>query len=87
MDTKASATYKELTWYDMIILMAVEMIHKPGCDDLVPDALSRREELITPRLFMLVENELNDVKNDFLNDVREAMKHDEAAVTNNRLFD
>ena len=67
--------------------MDVELIQKPGRDDLVPDALSRREELITPRLLMLVEDELDEVEKDFLDDVREVMKHDENVVTNNRFFD
>ena len=59
--------------------MDVELIHKPGRDNLVSDALSRREEFITPRILMLVEDELDDV--------REAMKQDEDAITNNRFFD
>jgi hypothetical protein len=67
--------------------MDVELIHKPGRDNLVPDALSRREELITPCILMLVEDELDEVERDFLDDVREAMKQDEDAVTNNRFFD
>ena len=41
LDTKAQTTPKELRWYDMIISMDVELIHKPGRDNLVPDALSR----------------------------------------------
>ena len=42
--------------------MDVELIHKPGRDNLVPDALSRSEEFITPRILMLVEDELDDVE-------------------------
>ena len=67
--------------------MDVELIHKPGRDNLVSDALSRREEFITPRILMLVEDELDDVEKKFLDDVREAMKQDEDAITNNRFFD
>lgn len=52
----------------------------------MPNVQSRREELITPRLLMLVEDDLDDVINDFLDDVKKTMKHDEDAVTNNRLF-
>ena len=67
--------------------MDVELIHKPGRDNLVSDALSRREEFITPRILMLVEDELDDVEKKFLDDVREGMKQDEDAITNNRFFD
>lgn len=66
--------------------MDVELIHKPGRDNLVPDALSRREEFITPRLLMLVEDDFDDVEKYFFDDVRKAMKHDEDAVTNNHFF-
>ena len=38
LDTKAQAIPKELRWYDTIISMDVELIHKPGRDNLVPDA-------------------------------------------------
>ena len=79
-------TPKELRWYDTIISMDVKLIHKSGRDNLVPDALSRREELITPCLLVLVEEELDEVEKDFLDDVREAMKHNEDVVTNNRFF-
>ena len=50
LDSKAQAIPKELRWYDTIISMDVKLIHKPGRDNLVPDALSRREEFLTPRL-------------------------------------
>lgn len=52
----------------------------------MPNVQSRREELITHRLLMLVEDDLDDVINDFLNNVKKTLKHDEDAVTNNRLF-
>jgi hypothetical protein len=87
LDTKAQATTMELRWYDTIISMDVELIHKSGRDILMPDALSRREELLTPRLLVLVNDDLDEVEKNFLDDVREAMKHDEDAVTNNRFFD
>ena len=64
-----------------------EWIHKPGWDNLVPDALSRRVELITPLIFKLVKDELNEVDKDFLDDVRETMKQDEDEIMNNRFFD
>ena len=87
LDSKLHASAKELRWYDTIISMDVELIHKLGRDNLVPDALSRREELLTPRLLALVEEELDEVEKDFLQDVREAMKEDAEAIYNNQLFD
>lgn len=87
LDSKAQATPKELRWYDTIISMDVELIHKPGRDNLVPDALSRREELLTSRLLMLAEEDIDEVEKEFRDDIREAMKHDEDAVTNNKFFD
>lgn len=66
--------------------MDFELIHKPGRDNLVSDVLSRIYELISSRLFMLVKDNLDEVEKDFLNNVIEAMKHDENAMTNNRFF-
>jgi hypothetical protein len=67
--------------------MDVELIDKSGHDNLVPDALRRWEELITFRLLILVEYELDEVERVLLDDVLEAMKQDEDAVTNNHFFD
>ena len=69
--------------------------HFDGCranpqsvrDNLVPDALSHWEELLIPRLQVLVKEDLGEVKKDFLNDVQEAMKHDDEVIINNRFFD
>jgi hypothetical protein len=44
------AMAKELRCYDTIVSMDVELIHKPERDNIVADALSRREELLTPTL-------------------------------------
>ena len=87
LDIEAQRTPKELKWYDTIISIDVELIHKPGRDNLVLDALSRREELLTPRILMLVEDDLVEVEKDFLDDVQKAMKQDDDAITNNRFFD
>ena len=76
-----------MRWYDTIISMDVELIHKPGRDNLVPDALSRREKLLILRLLMLVEEDLDDVEKEFRDDVRETMKYDEDALTNNKFFE
>jgi hypothetical protein len=43
-ETQAKVTPKQLRWYDTLVLMNVELIHKPGRENVVPDALSRREE-------------------------------------------
>lgn len=40
----------------------MELIRKPGWDNLMLDALSRQEELIIYRLFMLIEDEFDEVK-------------------------
>ena len=53
----------------------------------MPDALSHWEELLIPRLQVLVKEDLGEVKKDFLDDVREAMKHDDEVIINNRFFD
>ena len=67
--------------------MDFELIHKPGRDNLVLNELSRRKELLSPRLLMLVEEDLDEVERDLLDDVREAMKQDKDAIMNNRFFD
>lgn len=78
---------KELRLYDTIISMDVELIHKPRRDNSVPNALSRREELMTPRIVALVGEEFDEVKRSFLHEVQEAMKNDEDAIFNNEIFD
>ena len=35
---------KQLRWHNTLALMKVDLIHKPGRDNVVPNALSRREE-------------------------------------------
>lgn len=43
-ETKLQVMLKELKWYDVFLAMNVELIHKPGRENLVPDGLSRKEE-------------------------------------------
>ena len=43
-ETQAQMSAKQLRWHDTLALMNVDLIHKPGRDNVVPDALSRREE-------------------------------------------
>lgn len=44
-ETQAQMSAKQLRWHDTLALMNVDLIHKPGRDNVVPDALSRKEEL------------------------------------------
>jgi hypothetical protein len=39
------ATY----WHNTLALMDVELIHKPGWDNVVPNALSQKDEYINTR--------------------------------------
>ncbi|KAL2630554.1 hypothetical protein R1flu_015240 [Riccia fluitans] len=43
-ETMDRVTPKQLRWHDTLALMDVELIHKPGKNNVVPDALSRKEE-------------------------------------------
>jgi hypothetical protein len=38
------ALVKQLRWHDTLALLDVELIHKPCQDNVIPDALSRKEE-------------------------------------------
>ena len=40
-ETQAQVSAKQLRWHDTLALMNVDLIHKLGCDNVVPDALSR----------------------------------------------
>ena len=46
-ETQAQVSAKQLRWHDTLALMNVDLIHKPGRDNVVPNALSRREEFHT----------------------------------------
>ena len=43
-ETQAQVSAKPLWWHDTLALMKVDLIHKPSCDNVVQDELSRREE-------------------------------------------
>ena len=43
-ESKAQVSAKHLRWHDTLALMNVDLIHKPGCNNVMPDALSRRKE-------------------------------------------
>ena len=40
---QAQVRAKPLRWHDNLALMKVNLIHKPDCGNVVPDALRRRE--------------------------------------------
>jgi hypothetical protein len=44
-ETQAQMNAKQLQWHNTLALMNVDLIHKPQHDNVMPDALSRREEL------------------------------------------
>ena len=41
---QAKVSAKRLRWYDTLALIKVDLIHKVGHGNVVPDALRRREE-------------------------------------------
>jgi hypothetical protein len=43
-ETHSKALAKQLRWHDTLALLDVELIHKPWRDNVVPNALSRKEE-------------------------------------------
>ena len=44
-ETQPKITPKQWRWADVLACFNVDLIHKPGRDNVVPDALSRRQEL------------------------------------------
>ena len=44
-ETQPEITPKQWRWADVLACFNVDLIHKPGRDNVVPDALSRRQEL------------------------------------------
>ena len=70
-------TAKQLRWYDTLALMNVDLIHKPGKENVVPDALSRKDEYkpsSTQILRLMYEGE-----NDLARRIREAYMKDPEA--------
>ena len=43
-EKKAHMSAKKLRWHDTLVLMNVDLIHKPGRDNMVSDVLSRKEK-------------------------------------------
>lgn len=70
----------------MIISMDVELIHKLGYDNLLSNVLSHWKKLITSHLLKLDKDKHDEVKNEFLGVVREAIKDDKVVVINNQFF-
>jgi len=79
---KTQAIPKELRLYDVIAFMNVNLIHKPGRENLVLDTLSRREDLMTILTMTLTQDNY-----EFEKQVKEAYKNDEKAIELNKMFD
>ena len=43
-ETQTQVSVKPLRWQDTLVLMKVDLIHKPGHGNVVSDVLSRQEE-------------------------------------------
>ncbi len=43
-ETQSKASANKLKWHDTLALLDVELIHKPRWDNIIPNALSRKEE-------------------------------------------
>jgi hypothetical protein len=43
-ETQPKALTKQLRWHNTLALLDVELIHKLGHDNVVPDVLSKKEE-------------------------------------------
>ena len=43
-ETQVQVSAKKLRWHDTLVFMNMDLIHKPGRDNVVPNALNRREE-------------------------------------------
>jgi hypothetical protein len=43
-ETQPRTSTKQLRWHDTLALLHVELIHKPGRDNIIPNALSKKEE-------------------------------------------
>jgi hypothetical protein len=55
--TQVQMNTKQLQWHDALALMYVNLIHKPGCKNVLLDVLSRWEELQsmdTTQVFQLI---------------------------------
>ena len=75
-ETQPKVTAKQLRWNDTLVLMNVDLIHKPGKDNVVPDALSRKDEYksATQLLRMMYSGE-----SDLARKLRESYMQDEEA--------
>jgi hypothetical protein len=76
-ESQAKVTAKQLRWYDTLALMNVDLIHKPGKENVVPDALSRKDEFkpsSTQMLRLMFEGE-----SDLARRIREAYMKDPEA--------
>lgn len=79
---------KKLRWYDVIVLMDVELIHKLDMDNLVLDTLSRKEEFMGVKLHdtMMLSTIIYCDESSLIKGVKEAYKVDDDALKINRIF-
>jgi hypothetical protein len=83
LDTKAQASQKELRWYDVIVGSNVVLIHKPGRNNVVPDALSRKEEYLDLNMMVVV---LSQEDTPFEKEVKETYKTDGEVKELDKMF-
>jgi hypothetical protein len=83
LDTKAQTSQKELRWYDTIVGSNVVLIHKLGCNNIVPNALSRKEEYLDLNMMVLA---LSQDDTPFEKEVKEAYKTDGEAKELKKMF-
>jgi hypothetical protein len=43
-ETQPKATAKQLQWHDTLAIVNIELIHKHGKENVVPDVLNHKEE-------------------------------------------
>jgi hypothetical protein len=44
-ETQAEVNAKPLRWHDTLVVLQVDLIHKPGLDNMVLDVLNERKEI------------------------------------------
>lgn len=86
--SKSQASPKELRWYDVIVSIDVELIHKPRRDNLVPDVLSRRKEFLEAKLHitMILSTIVYCDNSPLFKGMKEAYKIDENALEIKKAF-
>lgn len=68
-NSKIQISLKELQWFDTIVLMDVEFIHKPRKNNLVPNTLNKKDEYMTLKVLIMIQR-VEAVEEIFLQEVR-----------------